>query len=37
MQPKFEVVILPEAVEFLGNPEDKAREKIYQYKERSNS
>ena len=29
MKPKFEIELLPEAVEFLDNLEDKAREKIY--------
>lgn len=29
MRPNFEIVLLPEAVEFLENLEDKAREKIY--------
>ena len=29
MQPKFEIELLPEAVEFLENLDDKARAKIY--------
>jgi phage-related protein len=29
MKPNFEIELLPEAVEFLENLEDKAREKIY--------
>lgn len=29
MKPKFKVELLPEAIEFLENIDDKAREKIY--------
>lgn len=29
MKPKFKIELLPEAIEFLENLEDKAREKIY--------
>lgn len=29
MKPNFEVELLPEAIEFLENLENKAREKIY--------
>ncbi len=29
MEPNFEIVLLPEAIEFLENLDDKTREKIY--------
>ena len=32
MKPNFEIELLPEAVDFLENLDDKAREKIYYQK-----
>jgi hypothetical protein len=29
MKPNFEIELLPDAIEFLENPDDKTREKIY--------